>query len=118
MTKFETEDNWRQNMVNSSRFSLSPDDDVDDVDNDDEFEDDEFDEDEVDDEEDEGDDDTETWQVRLAVVTGSVALNSRARLTSGNNLPRLAPIWQLNYSWTDSAGPASRRPRLSSQAPD
>ncbi len=96
-----------------TRFHLDDDPDVDYDDDDDEFEDGDGDEDDDEDKEDEGVD-TETWQVSYRTRS---TLNSGRRLTSGNNLPRLTRIWQLNQGWTDSAGPASRRLGSSSQAP-
>ena len=58
-------------------------------------------------------DDGETWQVSRR---GAIPLKDSSCLTSGIELPRLAPDYQPSYGWTDSAGTASRR-LLSSQAP-
>ena len=62
----------------------------DDLDDDPDDEDDEDDEDDLDDEDDE-DEDVETWQVSV----GTVPLKIRECLTSGAELPRLTPIYQL-----------------------
>jgi len=70
-----------------SRYTLD-----DDIDDDPDDEDDFDEDDEGSDEDDDEDDDVETWQVGL---------------TSGSELPMLAPISQLCYSWRHSAGLAS-----------
>ena len=81
------------------RFVLDddPDDDLDDDLDDDEFGDDEEGADEEDEEDDDEDDDeepdTETWQVSLF---SRGAAKGWLPLTSGGELPRLAPISQLN----------------------
>lgn len=70
--------------------TMNPDDDVDD-DDDDEFDDgDADDEDGDEDEDDDPDADVETWQVSANSPGPRLTLNSRLRLTSGNDLPRLA----------------------------
>ena len=56
------------------------------------------------DDEDDDEEEEETWQVYGRYVALKISLG----LTSGAELPRLAPICQLSKRWTDSAGPASR----------
>jgi hypothetical protein len=87
--------------VFTTRFHL--DDDLDDEEDDEDDDPDDEDEDShEDDDDDEDDEDEETWQV--SVVT-RIPLKGASGLTSGNDLPRLAGICQLNQSWNDSAGP-------------
>ncbi len=69
-------------------------DEVDDVDDDDddedEFDEGDADEEEEEEEEDDPDADEETWQVSANFQGSRLTLNSSLRLTSGNDLPRLA----------------------------
>jgi hypothetical protein len=86
-----------------SRYRLE-----DDVDDDPDEDDDVDDDDEDSDEDDDDDEDVETWQV---------SLKYGLCLTSGAELPMLAPIFQFCYSWRHSAGLASRRRSDLSKAP-
>ena len=74
----------------TTRFVLDDDPDED-PDEDDDFGDDEEGDDEEDEEDDDEDPDTETWQVSFS----RGAAKGWLRLTSGGELPRLAPISQL-----------------------